>query len=113
MNKYAEYICLPTEVGHHRYVWPGMRLGVSACDEGAGTNMGVFATKLLKCGTRFPVLGFDRTFDKRSRSDYSFQMDNNGPCLDPVQGVGTYGLAIAKSVGSCSSSEISFLLGSS
>ena len=104
MNKYAEYICLPTEVGHHRYVWPGMRLGVSACDEGAGTNMGVFATQLLKCGTRFPVLGFDRTLYKRSRSDYSFQMDNNGPCLDgdprldPVQGVGTHGLAIAMKI---------------
>jgi|SanBayMetagenome_1026888.scaffolds.fasta_scaffold14578_2 hypothetical protein len=103
MPEHAQHFLYPVDDGEGRYVWPGLRVGVSACDDGSHTNMGVFATRQLRCGTRFPVLGVDRTAERRHRSDYSFQLEN-GRCLDgdprfdPVDGVGVHGLAIAMKI---------------
>jgi hypothetical protein len=103
MYEQAHDFLYPVDDGDGRYVWPDLKLDVSACDDGSRTNMGVFATRQFRCGTRFPVLGFDRTADSRQRSDYSFQLENGrvidgDPRLDPVDGVGAHGLAIAMKI---------------
>ena len=97
------YILSPVDTGERHYRWPGLTVNVSACDTGSRTNRGVFASTLLRCGTRFPVLGFDRTYVSRHRSNYTFRLTNGqyldgDPRLDPFDGIGARGLAIAMQI---------------